>query len=323
MPYPRISEVDGRLLASVGIGRQWESDTGRLLLTFCAHPIAQGLRLWAKLDEGPVCLWLDEAQWCQWVAPMLVVPSLAMTPEALRPALMRWTLADAGAGQISEEIAWPQAERLEPGEAEAGWGWQLRLIRDDRQLDCRIISAPEYWLESLIAQSVPVAPAQQPPAITFSAGLLAGWSLIDRETLGALQPGDALLLDKQWDIANGRFVLFTQQPLASLQQDRDSGVFTVEVMMDNFDDWMEIAPSPEPAAGRHFPLADSLIPVTVEAARMEVTLQELYQLEVGSLLSGATEHDTLVTLKAGGRPFARGTLLHIGNRLAVRVEKLC
>lgn len=323
MPYPRISEADGRLLASVGAGRQWVSYAGSLQITFCSHPSAQGLLLQATLDEGPLCLFLDEAQWCQWVAPMLVVPSLTMVPEALRPALMIWTLADAGACRDGEDTPWPQAKNLMPGDVEAGWGWQLRITRNDRQLDCRVINAPESWLDHLIAQTLPVAPAQQSPTITFSAALLAGWSLVDRETLAALQPGDALLLDKQWDIAEGRFVLFTQQPLASLHQDRDSGIFTVEVLMDDFDDWMDIAPSPEPVADRHSPLANSLIPVTVEVARLEVTLQELYQLEVGSLLSGAASHDALVTLKAGGRPFAQGTLLHIGDRLAVKVEKLC
>ncbi|MDM5065515.1 type III secretion system cytoplasmic ring protein SctQ [Aeromonas salmonicida] len=318
MRHPRLSETDGRLLSLVGMGRQWQGDAVSLRLTFGAHAQAPGLLLQAALDEGPLRLWFDEAQWCRWVAPMLAIPSLAMVPDALRPLLVAWTLADADPSD--DALCWPQARHLEEADADAGWGWQLRLLRDDRQLDCRILSAPECWLESLVAITLPATPPP-PPDIQLDASLLAGWSMLDRATYAALQAGDALLLDKQWDVGAGKFALFTQSPLASLRQNRDSGELTVEALMDNFDDWMDIAPLPEPEADRPTPLANHPIAVTVEVARLTIPLQELYQLDVGSLLSGEASYDGAVTLRVGGHPFARGTLMHIGDRLAVRIEK--
>ncbi|SUX35804.1 type III secretion system protein [Chromobacterium violaceum] len=133
--------------------------------------------------------------------------------------------------------------------------------------------------------------------------------------------GDALLLRYSFDVAAGKFGLFNRQPIASLMQDGETGIFTVETLMSDFEDWMDITPTLSPAEEQA--LGDAMITVTVEVAKMELPLHQLGNLQPGTLLSSAVSSDGLVTLKAGSRPIARGTLLDIDSRLAVRIEHLC
>ncbi|WP_080509011.1 type III secretion system cytoplasmic ring protein SctQ [Chromobacterium violaceum] len=321
MPIPRLSKETGLLLSKVGHGRRLDSADGSLILSFNHREAGPGLSLIAQLDDQPVRLWMAEAQWLQWVEPMLSLPSWDMAPPDLRELLAVWTLADAGSGLDDLGLPWPQATRLEPEPIDAGMGWRLRILRDERQLDLLVRDAPQSWLDAVAEQAYPIEMDETETAITAGVSLIAGWSMVEMASVRKLVVGDALLLRYSFDVAAGKFGLFNRQPIASLMQDGETGIFTVETLMSDFEDWMDITPTLSPAEEQA--LGDAMITVTVEVAKMELPLHQLGNLQPGTLLSSAVSSDGLVTLKAGSRPIARGTLLDIDSRLAVRIEHLC
>ncbi|MGC0154959.1 type III secretion system cytoplasmic ring protein SctQ [Chromobacterium vaccinii] len=308
------------MLSKVGPGRRLDSTDGSLLLSFNRRAAGAGLILSARWEDQAVRLWLDEAQWLQWVEPMLALPSWEMAPADLRELLAAWTLADAGSCPAELGLHWPQAAHLAPGQADAGLGWRLRIQSGQRQLDLLALEAPDAWLDSLADHAYPM---EEDEAATIMTGisLIAGWSMAEAAAIRKLAVGDALLLRHSFRIADGQFGLFDKQPIASLIQDGETGAFTVETLMNDFEDWLDITPPRNPIEEEA--LGDTMIAVTVEVARMEVPLHQLGNLQPGVLLSSAVSSDGLVTLKAGGYPIARGTLLDIDSRLAVRIEQLC
>ncbi|OHX10904.1 type III secretion system cytoplasmic ring protein SctQ [Chromobacterium sphagni] len=308
------------MLSKVGHGRRVDSADGSFILSFNRREAGPGLSLSARLENQPVRLWLDEAQWLQWVEPMLALPSWDMAPPDLRELLAVWTLADAGSGLDDLGLHWPQATRLEPEPINAGMGWRLRVRRDERQLDLLVWDAPLPWLDALVEQSYPLEADETETAITAGVSLIAGWCMVEMASIRKLAVGDAMLLCYSFDVAAGKFGLFNRQPIANLMQDSETGTFTVETLMNDFEDWMDITPTLSP--GEEQALGDTVITVTVEVAKMELPLHQLGNLQPGTLLSSTVSSDGLVTLKAGGRPIARGTLLDIDSRLAVRVEQL-
>jgi type III secretion protein Q len=324
MYIPQLSKEGGQLVARVGCGVHWFNEQSECSLAYCHPPVADGLILHARLDDRPLRFWLDESQWCQWVAPMLVVPSWQTTPDELRELLAIWTLAEAGACRGEESrLPWPVAERLEAGAMAAGMRWKLSIRQGERRLDLYLLSAAESWLGQLADEAYPVAPENASAAIALDVSLLAGWSKIAASTLEILGPGDALLLQHSWQVADGQFGLFIGQPLATLKQFGEDDSFIIEEIMDNFDDWMDVTPSPSLITTHNNTLLNATIALTVEVAQLETSLQDLSQLEVGSLLNGKATHDGLVTLKIGGRPIAKGTLLEIDSQLAVKIDHLC
>ncbi|KGS02355.1 FliM/FliN family flagellar motor switch protein [Burkholderia sp. ABCPW 111] len=183
------------------------------------------------------------------------------------------------------------------------------------------------------------------PALRLS--LAAGWSIVDTATLSRVRAGDALLLQHAYAVAQGELALFAERPLATVLDCRH-GPYTIGTTMDTFDDWLDI--DVEPAAlpdargaadgfdapdtvdapdmhdgheGHAPPLRlDARVRVVAQVATIDVPLARLASLRAGDVLDGPAQPDGLVTLQVAGKPFARGTLLDIGGRLAVRIEHL-
>lgn len=325
MLIPRLNKAEGRLLKKVGRGVQWRNEQGSFTLSYQRRIAATGLLLHARLAEQPIKLWLDERQWCQWVEPMLTVPSLKMTPQDLRELLACWTLADAGECRSENDFPWPEGAHLEVGNIDAGMGWQLCILRDERRLELHLLSGSENWLDILAENGSAWVPQDENLDMMLSATLLAGWCKLVATHLDNLVSGDVLLLQKAWRVTQGQFCLFIERPLASLSQDDESGIFIVEELMNDFDDWMEVTPSPVSTEkmSQEEILSGAIVTVTVEVAQLSVSLQELSCLDVGSMLAASCNYDGLVTLKVGNNPIARGTLLEIDSQLAVKIEHRC
>ncbi len=323
MKIPQLSKETGSLVAKVGSGLQWLNDSGELVISYRQRPASQGLILHATFEGEPLTLLLDEQQWCQWVAPMLTVPSLEMTPDEFKELLSIWTLADAGECREESSVKWPHGLRLTPGNASAEYGWHVYIRREQRELGCYLLSGGEKWVLALSEEAFPVSGSDTVTDITLCISLLAGWSRVDSAVLDILGPGDALILQHSWQIADDQFGLFIDRPIATVRQDDEHNTFIIEEIMSDFDDWMDVTPSPSVISSQRDMLANTSVAVTVEVSKLEVSLQALSQLEVGGQLMGATQYDGLVTLKVGGRPIARGTLLQIDTQLAVKIESLC
>jgi type III secretion protein Q len=90
--------------------------------------------------------------------------------------------------------------------------------------------------------------------------------------------------------------------------------------MKQFSDWLEID-SARPVA-EQAPFGGMMINVIAEAASINISLTQIATLRPGDIVDSPAQSDGLVTLRAAGRPIARGTLLDIDGRLAVRIEHL-
>ncbi len=268
-------------------------------------------------------LWCDSAQWCRWIAPLLPVADWHAVPDELHAALAAWTLACVAPCAAASGLAWPEAAAIEPAACPIANRWLLRLERAGATLDLQILDAPPAWIAQLAAGLDPLdappgdAPGRPAPALRVA--LIAGWSCIDTTQLARLRPGDALLLHHAYAVADGELGLFTDRPLASATR-CDAPGYTIGVTMETFDDWLDVEPAdPAPTLPGVLPL-DASVRIVAQAAAIDVPLERLAALRPGDILEGPAIGDGLCTLKIGGRPLARGMLLDIDGRLAIRIE---
>ncbi|KVN03489.1 MULTISPECIES: type III secretion system cytoplasmic ring protein SctQ [unclassified Burkholderia] len=310
------------VLRTLGHGRAYRRDTDALTLLF-RRGGGTGLILTSRADDAVVRVWCDSAQWCRWIAPVLPVADWHAVPDELRAALAAWTFACVAPCAAAAGLAWPQAEAVEPEACSITNRWLLRLEREGATLDLQILDAPSTWIAQLAAGLDPLdappgdAPGRPAPALRVA--LIAGWSCIDTTQLARLHRGDALLLHHAYAVADGELGLFTDRPLASVIR-RDALGYTIGVTMETFDDWLDVEPA-DPAATLPLVLPlDASVRIVAQAAAIDVPLDRLAALRPGDILEGPAIGDGLCTLKIGGRPFARGMLLDIDGRLAIRIE---
>ncbi|KVV41082.1 translocation protein in type III secretion [Burkholderia ubonensis] len=310
------------ILGTLGHGRSYRRDTDALTLLF-RRGGGTGLILTSRIDDAVVRFWCDSAQWCRWIAPMLPVADWHAVPDELREALAVWTFACVAPCAAAAGLAWPQAEVVEPEACSSTNRWLLRLEREGATLDLQILDAPSTWIAQLAASLEPLdappgdAPGRPAPALRVA--LIAGWSCIDTAQLAQLHRGDALLLHHAYAVADGELGLFTDRPLAGVTR-RDALGYTIGIAMETFDDWLDVEPADTAST---LPLAlplDASMRIVAQAAAIDVPLDRLAALRPGDILQGPAIGDGLCTLKIGGRPFARGMLLDIEGRLAIRIE---
>jgi type III secretion protein Q len=133
----------------------------------------------------------------------------------------------------------------------------------------------------------------------LGASLRRGVATLGGEDLRALAPGDVVLLDRD----PGPDELVLPGGLA-LRGRREDDLFTVEEA--GMKEW----------AGE-FPIA-----LSVEIARVTVTVAELARLEPGGVLRLQIGREGAVTLRAGEHAVARGQLVEIDGALGVRVDAI-
>ena len=82
--------------------------------------------------------------------------------------------------------------------------------------------------------------------------------------------------------------------------------------MEETDNWVDAVPTADGV----------MLTVVAELGTLLLPLATLGGLRTGDVLTGVAHLDAQVTLKIAGRVMARGMLLDIGGRLAVRIEQL-
>ncbi|MEA3121624.1 MAG: type secretion protein [Paraburkholderia sp.] len=239
--------------------------------------------------------------------------------------------SSASSTSSTSSTHWPAGSSLRTAHVEPRLGWCLRAEQGEREIDVLVLDAPHDWLDALADRLAPVRPGHGPecaPEVRIRAGLLAGWTTVSQGAVATLGVGDALLLRRAYRIDRGEFGLFVTRPLARLRCDEanqtsdatNSGVFTIEEVMDKSDDWLDIEP-PAPASDGQAEY-DPLVTVVAEICGFDVPMSALAALKPGDVLTGDVLSDELITLKVGGRRIARATLLDIDGRLAARIEAL-
>jgi type III secretion protein Q len=335
----RLTRLDARaarLLRKVGAGRRIEFDGGALSLAY-RRAGGNGLILSGHLEHGPVQVWIDAREWLPWIEPVLAVSHATSIPEELHEALAAWTFDAIGRGldgsaqfASTASTQWPVGSSLRTAHIEPRLGWCLRAEQGERGVDVLVLDAPHDWLDMLADRLSPWRP-DNAAEVRIRAGLLAGWASVARSAVASLRVGDALLLQRAYRVAQGEFGLFIAKPIARLRcgetgdkrDKRDAGdasIFTIEEVMDKFDDWLDVEP-PAPASDDQASY-DPLVTVVAEVCGFDVPVSALAALKPGDVLTGDVLADELVALKVGGRLIARATLLDIDGRLAARIETM-
>ncbi|VVE19268.1 translocation protein in type III secretion [Pandoraea pneumonica] len=209
------------------------------------HVGGDGLIVAARVDQGPVGelrFWCDTQQWCDWLAPWLPVPSFDALPQAWLDIAASLTLSGAseeageGAfGAVDKSFddscdaaaypaypadsaysayadAWPSATQLTPGAVTLEWRVGMVLQREGRRLALAWLTGDgsqdeaSAWLRERCARAMPGAQPLDPAGVPQRDGVLvAGWADISSAQWDALGDGDAVILDKSADVANGAY----------------------------------------------------------------------------------------------------------------------
>jgi hypothetical protein len=159
------------------------------------------------------------------------------------------------------------------------------------------LALPVAAVAALGGSAGDAAPAEPPWRV--DASLRRGVASLGEADLAALAAGDVVLLDR----GAGPDELVLPGGLA-LRGRREADLFTVEEA--SMKEW----------AG-DFPIA-----LSVEIARVTVTVAELARLEPGGVLRLQLGREGAVTLRAGERAVARGQLVEVDGTLGVRVDAL-
>ncbi|ALS60565.1 hypothetical protein AT302_13030 [Pandoraea norimbergensis] len=192
----------------------------------------EGLIVTARVDEGTVGevrFWCDAQQWSEWLGPWLPVPSFEALPQAWHDIAASLTLAANAANAAYATNAtnaanaanaanaggygggygggtWPQATRLAPSTVDLAWRIGVVLHRDGRRLALAWIGGAASWLRERCEQaemdSQPIDPAGLPQRECL---LVCGWADISREQCDVLRAGDAVMLNRSTDVANGAY----------------------------------------------------------------------------------------------------------------------
>ncbi|KWN58210.1 type III secretion system cytoplasmic ring protein SctQ [Burkholderia ubonensis] len=307
------------LLKRVGVGRHISFPGATLTLLF-RRGGGHGLIASAQAGNESVRLWIDTRQWCRWIEPVLSVPHWEAVPSDLLGVLAVWSFSGIHAGLDSIGIAPLSAHSIETATCEISHAWSLRIERADASLDAHVIDAPLSWLEQLIDRLEPLAVEPlhgASPSPTIPIALIVGWSCVDIAMLNRVRSGDALVLHRAYAITKGELGLFADRPTAHLTQ-CGNGSYRIGETMTSFDDWLDVEPvySLEPAKTT----LDARVRIVAQVATIDIPLAQLAGLKPGEILEGPAHTDGLVTLQVAGKPFARGTLLDIDGRVAVRIE---
>lgn len=203
------------------------------------HVGGDGLIVTARVDQGPVGelrFWCDTQQWCDWLAPWLPVPSFDALPQAWHDIAASLTLSgaseEAGEGAFgavdkafddscdaptyAEDSVyadtWPSATQLTRGAVTLEWRVGLVLQREGRRLALAWLAGEgsqdeaSAWLRERCARAMPGAQPLDPAGVPQRDGVLvAGWADISSAQWDALGNGDAVILDKSADVANGAY----------------------------------------------------------------------------------------------------------------------
>ncbi|KVX77009.1 FliM/FliN family flagellar motor switch protein [Burkholderia ubonensis] len=316
-----LDAASAATLRMLGHGRTYQHESDALTLLFRRNG-GTGLILTGRVNDTIVRLSCDSAQWCRWIAPVLPVSDWRTVPADLHAALAAWTLACIAPCAAAAGIAWPEVDMIETGACPVSNHWLLRLEHAGAVLDLQILDASPAWVAELAARLEPlIAPIGDAgtPVPALRAALIAGWSCIDTAQLARLQPGDALLLHRNYAVANGELGLFTDRPLASATR-CDAGHYTIGATMEAYNDWLDVEPTGfAPESSGVLPL-DACVRIVAQAAVIDVPLERLATLKPGDILEGPAISDGMLTLTIGSKPLARGMLLDIDGRLAIRIE---
>ena len=291
-----LAEVLGHAvrLAPVARPSPWAASVGAVRLPFVLGALGEHgvLEVDARLAARCVDLLAGAA------AEGMTATALAPTPIELAMAeLLALVAMDAAIGDAALAALGPQLVRETRRELGACLAVEV-AVNVGAVCGCVRLAIPAAVIGRLSSPTRPELPPTA-AALRVPASLRQGHAAIAEAELRALAPGDVVLLasDSHRDelVLPGGFTLLGV---------RDAASFVVEETRMN--QWTA-----------SFPLL-----LSVEVARVEVSLGELSRLEPGGILPLHAPREGTVVLRAGERPVARGRLVEVDGALGISIEAL-
>lgn len=329
-------------IKKIGYGRFLENEKGLLAMRF-TQCSGQGIELKALYQGHVLSFWMDEAQWCNWIDPILSIPSLEEAPTELHAALAQCTLAILENWLPTEDIAALQALSLTRHMIATNFLCVFDVIEESRLLSLAVLNASSSWLikmathlDSVMAQEMSESPTEKYSPLQAKAYALAqysttlkiwsmpclvGYLYLDDVTCGSLKKGDALILEKCSLISQGELWLHQEKVLYSLfpHQPQHYQIQAVTQLIDENDaqqiDFFSAMPDERPAQAR-------LNLITAEVGQINLSVNDLNKLDVNNTLALTPHFYANAKLRLGKKYIAQGQLMKLGAGWVVSIEEI-
>ncbi|MCC7005723.1 MAG: FliM/FliN family flagellar motor switch protein [Ottowia sp.] len=305
MQIPYLTEAAFALLQKVGTGHCLENDQGILSIHFSSLG-GPGISITGMLNDQPISFWMDETQWCDWIRPVLSLPSLDKAPQELRMALAQRTVASLSDWLGDDYIALPQAQLFVSAAVNREPDWVITLEQSTRRLSLRVLDAPSSWLFGL-ADAL-TTPTNQPSEERYLMVLAAGQTSLSLTALNNLRVGDAVVLKQAGHIDAGEVWLLRGEQRYVLQQEEDQQ-YRVEQVVDATDF----------SASQN---GGDRVTLLAQIGQVNFDLNALSYLSVGESLEIPTHFYEHVNLMNKNQCVAKGHLMKVGDEWVVRVDQL-
>ncbi len=199
----------------------------------------------------------------------------------------------------------------------------------------RLIATASFrkaWVGHFSAFPSEYVPSELSKRFEMVVGLKTGSVLLHQTELKKLQEGDFLLLDAgSYDARKGQgaaTLMLGTNPLfqIKIKQNKIELVDYAFTYEDTMQEQKSAPPSPEtrlePAQEEAAPIKDLPVYLTVEIARLKITLDQLMNLSPGNMLELPIHPDQGVSLTVNGQKVGKAELIHLGESLGVRILEM-
>lgn len=323
------------LIRKVGIGKYIQKKDFYLSLDYQPVSPQPLLCLSAKLNEHYFELWVEENQWLEWIESVLPVCEFENIPSEFLSILIDQTIAELNSWLQSVGLARLSMSSIERNECSATYAWIFTLKRESHELRVYLTNPPLNWLLQLV-DYLEESNAYFTTPYTIPISLIVGWTWLNLGELRHLKPGEGIALGHVCAVDSGQAWLYLSRPIAKLVFDHPDLCRIEEMMMDEFDDWMDIekptpVEKPTPAIEEEteadeqtntVPIDALTVQMVAEIGRIEMPISDLVALAPGNIIQAASRFDQNVKLKINGKVIATGSLLQVENQFVVRIERI-
>ncbi|MFM0610003.1 type III secretion system cytoplasmic ring protein SctQ [Paraburkholderia sediminicola] len=287
------------------------------------------------IEGEPLQLWYSEQEWCKWIDPLLPIPRLIDAPTDIMLLLATWTAEPLAVYSNQHSFGRIICGGVYNGHVDNATACVISLSREHSRLDARILLAPGRWLRHL-ATSLKVIEQDSLVSSIFVA-LSVGWTRVQFDQIKAIEAGGALVLDTFSEIEKGELFIYHGRPFARVTvPDSGEGRLYIEEVC-SFHNINGAGHEPVLRAKQleQLPCRDGeiinvvggtdmdedlTVVVVAEIAQIPLSLKQLGSLTSGMVLETPAISSSGVRLSFNGQTIARGQLVRLGDRLAVRID---
>lgn len=221
-----------------------------------------------------------------------------------------------------------------PLSEEKGYCIDMEISFDDRSCWGRLVIPSDFrrsWVQAFSQMASEYYPTELARLTPLILGVKTGSVLLHRSEWDKIKEGDLLLLDKgSYDARHGSglaTLMLGQTPLfnVKIKQNKiellDYAFYYEDTMQQNQKPLPE-SNQPEPAEGEVVAIKELPLYVTVEFARLKMTLDQLMHLNPGNMLDLPIHPDQGVSLTVNGQKVGRAELVYLGETLGLRILEI-